>query len=139
MAKANELEIGQKWTLSNPKNWGYSEDVVVEIVGFHNGITTNIQTKVEGTNNNLNGLYPKDLREKVILNKETFEKLLQEKEEKFQKEIGTIKQKISYLEETGSEEYSETEFKVYQTLKTLKNQDLTEVQRTKIIASLINK
>lgn len=139
MAKTNELEIGQNWTLTNPQNWGYSDDTVVEIVGFHNGQKTNIQTKVEGTNNNLNGLYPKDLKEKIILNKETFEKLLQEKEEKFQKEIQTIKQKISYLEETGNEEYSETEFKVYQTLKTLKNQDLTEVQRTKIIVSLINK
>lgn len=139
MAKTNELEIGQKWTLTHPHNWGYSDDTVVEIVAFHNGVKTNIQTKVEGTNNNLNGLYPKDLKERVILNKETFEKLLQEKEEKFQKDIESIKQKISYLEETGNEEYSETEFKVYQTLKTLKNQDLTEVQRTKIIASLINK
>lgn len=139
MAKTNELEIGQKWTLTNPQNWGYSDDTVVEIVGFRDGVKTNIQTNVEGTNNNLNGLYPKDLKEKVILNKETFEKLLQQKEEKFQKEIESIKQKISYLEETGNDEYSETEFKVYQTLKTLKNQDLTEVQRTKIIASLINK
>jgi hypothetical protein len=111
---------------------------IVEIIGFK-GSKSAISARVVDTNNLLNGLYPSDLKEKVLFNKESFEKLLEEKERKFNEELNSIKAKIQFLEETGNEEYSETEFKVYQTLKTLKNENLSETQRAKIIAQLINK
>lgn len=48
-----------------------------------------------------------------------------------------IQDKLDWMEETGSEEYDETEVKVWSTLKTLDNKKLTALQKTKAIAELI--
>lgn len=85
-----------------------------------------------------NGLYASDLKEQALQSKDYFVKLLEEKEKEFQKTIQELNEKIVYIEESGNEFFYETEFKVYKTLKTLSNKDLSETERAKIIASLIN-
>lgn len=137
MTKRNELEIGQKWTLTNPRNLGCKEDDVVEIVNFYNGDKNNIEIKTS-SGKIFKGIYERDLKEQVLQSKDYFVKLLEEKEKEFQKTIQELNEKISYLDESGNEFFYETEFKVYKTLKTLGNKDLSETERAKIIASLIN-
>jgi hypothetical protein len=51
------------------------------------------------------------------------------------KEIGI---KIEWMEQTGSSEFKENEFKVYQTLKLFENKELTMVEKSRLIANLIN-
>lgn len=58
---------------------------------------------------------------------------IKEMEEK----ISCLKSKIEWMNEVGSTEYDEDEFKVYETLKTLQNNDLSLKVKTKLIASLI--
>jgi hypothetical protein len=99
MAKENELEIGQKWTLKNPTAFNVTKDSFVEIVSFYRGDKNNITVKTEN-GKTYNGLYPNDLKEKIILNKQGFEKLLEEKEREFNEEVNSIKAKIQFLEET---------------------------------------
>jgi alpha-amylase/alpha-mannosidase (GH57 family) len=138
MAKQNELEIGQKWTLTNPRNFGCKEDDVVEIVNFYDGNKNNINVRTPNLGKIYNGLYASDLKEQVLQSKDYFVKLLEEKEKEFQKTTQELNEKIVYIEESGNEFFYETEFKVYKTLKTLSNKDLSETERAKIIASLIN-
>ena len=54
------------------------------------------------------------------------------------KEKNLIEDKITYLEETGSKEFDETEYKVYQTLKLLNVNNLTDIDKAKLIAQFIN-
>ena len=54
-----------------------------------------------------------------------------------QTKLETIQSKINWLKETGSKEFSEQEFKVYQTLKLLENGKLSMVEKSKLIAELI--
>ena len=69
--------------------------------------------------------------------KVTLEELRDEYTEKENqmKEIGV---KIEWMEETGSTEFNENEFKVYQTLKLFENKELTMVEKSRLIANLIN-
>jgi hypothetical protein len=43
------------------------------------------------------------------------------------------------MTETGSDEFSEDEFKVYQTLKLLEDEKLSRLEKSKLIAELIKK
>ncbi len=54
-----------------------------------------------------------------------------------QTKLDTIQSKLDWLKETGSKEFSEQEFKVYQTLKLLENGKLSMVEKSKLIAELI--
>lgn len=65
--------------------------------------------------------------------------------ESIKKEIDTLKNSIKelqaeldYLEEIKSDTYDPTEFKVYQTLKVLNGKKLSEIDKAKVIAKLIN-
>jgi hypothetical protein len=53
--------------------------------------------------------------------------------------LDTIKSKIDWINETGSDEFSEDEFKVHQTLKLLENDKLSIIEKSKLIAELIKK
>jgi len=56
-----------------------------------------------------------------------------------QTELDNIQFKIDWIKETGSEEFNEDEFKVYQTLKLLENGKLSMIEKSKLIAELIKK
>ena len=53
--------------------------------------------------------------------------------------LESIQSKINWINETGSTEFSEDEFKVYQTLKLLDDTKLSMIEKSKLIAELIKK
>lgn len=55
-----------------------------------------------------------------------------------QKQIDENNLKISFMRESGLEEYDDTQIKVYKTLQLLKKKDLNDVEKSKLIAKLIN-
>ena len=57
--------------------------------------------------------------------------------DKLQSEIDCLKSKLEWMNDVGVDEYDEDEFKVYETLKTLQDNDLDLKAKTKLIASLI--
>ena len=67
----------------------------------------------------------------------TIEELRDEYTEK-ENEMKEIGVKIEWMEQTGSTEFKENEFKVYQALKLFENKELTMVEKSKLIAKLIN-
>jgi hypothetical protein len=69
--------------------------------------------------------------------KVTIEELRDEYTEK-ENEMKEIGIKIEWMEQTGSSEFKENEFKVYQTLKLFENKELTMVEKSRLIANLIN-
>lgn len=52
--------------------------------------------------------------------------------------IKQLQAELDYLEEIKSDTYDPTEFKVYQTLKVLNGKKLSEIDKAKAIAKLIN-
>ena len=78
--------------------------------------------------------YPQDLE------------LLPQTREEIEKEIASLKEKIKseqekldFMNENKVEEFDETQYKVFQTLKTLEDKNLSPIERSKIIAGLIDK
>ena len=57
--------------------------------------------------------------------------------EELQSQVDCLKSKLDWMNEVGVDKYDEDEFKVYETLKTLQNDDLDIKGKTKLIASLI--
>jgi hypothetical protein len=53
--------------------------------------------------------------------------------------LESIQSKINWINETGSTEFSEDEFRVYQTLKLLDDSKLSMIEKSKLIAELIKK
>lgn len=85
----------------------------------------------------LSGVHNVNLKE-VSETKEEIHKELLELEKNFVNSRTELQNKLQYLEESGSEEFDENEFKVHTTLKTLENKKLSIKEKTKLIASLIN-
>jgi hypothetical protein len=53
-------------------------------------------------------------------------------------EIDDIKSKIKWMKEAGVAEFDEKEHKIWRTLSTLENTELSKIEKVKIIASLIS-
>lgn len=53
-------------------------------------------------------------------------------------EIDEIKSKIKWMKEAGVTEFDEKEHKIWRTLSTLENTELTKMEKVKIIASLVS-
>lgn len=62
---------------------------------------------------------------------------LTEEKERLELELGDVKLKIQWMEENGINEFDENEFKVYKTLKLLENDDMSTIEKSKLIAKLI--
>jgi hypothetical protein len=71
-----------------------------------------------------------------IVGPETKEDIAKQIDE-LQSEIDCLKSKLGWMNDVGVDEYDEDEFKVYETLKTLQDNDLDLKAKTKLIASLI--
>lgn len=69
----------------------------------------------------------------AVMTKEDLNKNIKDLEN----EIASYKDKLDWMEETGNDEYDETEVKVWKTLKTL-NSKSTDAEKAKVIAKLIN-
>lgn len=57
---------------------------------------------------------------------------------KLQIKIEEEKSKLQFMVENNIEEFDETQFKVYKTLSTLEDKSLSPMEKSKLIASLIN-
>lgn len=136
--KLKDIKIGDKFKIVGNRlaNQGYYEfqPGTTVIVTYRAGNSTNVtqipnSTGYTGRQCNviMTDLAP------LSLKKEDLEKELLELDE--QKKA--IQEKIDWINETGSEEYDETEVKVWSTLKTLDNKKLTPLQKSKAIANLI--
>jgi len=66
-------------------------------------------------------------------NKET----LIEEQETLELELGDVKLKLQWMEENNIKKFDENEFKVYKTLKLLENDDMSTIEKSKLIAKLI--
>lgn len=55
-----------------------------------------------------------------------------------EEQIDLLKLKLSYMEEVGSKNFDENEFKAYSTLKTLDDKKMSTFEKAKAIASLFN-
>jgi hypothetical protein len=53
------------------------------------------------------------------------------------KEIAELKLKEQFMIDNNVEEFDETQYKVFQTLATLDNKDISDVEKSKLIADLI--
>lgn len=58
--------------------------------------------------------------------------------EELEDEIFELKSRLAFLEETDSKEFDENEFKVYNTLKIIEKKGLSQIDKAKAIAKLIN-
>ena len=63
---------------------------------------------------------------------------LKNKQSELQKELSLIDDKIKFMEESKTETFNENEFKIYQALKTLGKEGLTDFEKAKIINDIIN-
>lgn len=58
---------------------------------------------------------------------------------KLAEKIEKAEAKLAFLEETGSEEFNETEFKAYQTLKLIEeNPNMSRLEKAKAIAAIVS-
>lgn len=104
--------------------------------GYIVGSTVPVTTAAPSTNgtvriNNIWSLYPDEFSYGPVTRKD-----IQEQVDSLNKEISVLKGYLEFLDETGLETYDETEVKVYQTLKVLK-QSGSDLEKTKLIAALI--
>ena len=58
--------------------------------------------------------------------------------ENLKKQIQTEEEKLKFMSTNNIEEFDETQFKVFKTLATLENKEISSVEKSKLIASLIN-
>jgi hypothetical protein len=77
--------------------------------------------------------YPADL-ELTPVTREEIEKEISELQAKIKEE----QEKLKFMDDNKVEEFDETQFKVFQTLATLDNKELSALEKSKLIASLIN-
>lgn len=69
-------------------------------------------------------------KEKLVILDNEIKKLTEEK--------NVIQTKIDYMVENKITEYNESQYKIYQTLKTLENCDISSIEKAKIISELMN-
>lgn len=123
------IKVGDKFRLASDKyeNNGYSKgDLVTCYMKQGNYVYVN------GNSGMQIGVLIGDL-ETPVLTKEALTTNIKELEA----EIASHKDKLDWMEETGSEVYDETEVKVWKTLKTLSSKS-TDIEKAKVIAKLIN-
>jgi len=53
------------------------------------------------------------------------------------KKAESLKSKIYFMEETGAETFDKTQYQVYQTLKMMKEKDLSDLEKAKMISDMI--
>jgi hypothetical protein len=115
---------------SNFRNEGREMYVVEQCVSYSNAWL--LSTSPNG--HSVGFAYDYEM-EVIFINLETIEQELLKK----QLEVETLRDKIKWMKEAGVAEFNEDQFKVYQTLKLLDNNDLSTLEKSKLIAELIKK
>jgi hypothetical protein len=115
---------------SNFRNEGREMYVVEQCVSYSNAWL--LSTSPNG--HSVGFAYDYEM-EVININLETIEQELLKK----QFEVETLRDKIKWMKEAGVAEFNEDQFKVYQTLKLLDNNNLSTLEKSKLIAELIKK
>ena len=63
---------------------------------------------------------------------------LKEQIQELKIEIKDVETRLAFIEETGQEEYNETEYKVWSILKEFDNPKLSQLEKAKAIATLVD-
>lgn len=111
----------------------------VKVINAAGGVPVGINSKVASINGMLIlegypqcSLYPHEVQ-LISCTKENIECEIS----CLEKEITSQRSKLQYMTENNLEEFDENQYRVFQTLKTLDNKEITQVQKSKIIAELI--
>lgn len=70
----------------------------------------------------------------ITITREEIQKEISNLEE----QIKTKQEKLQFMSENNVEEFDETQYKVFKTLATLDNKEISAMEKSKLIASLIN-
>lgn len=62
---------------------------------------------------------------------------IQKRISKFQEDIKAEEEKLKFMSENNLDIFDETQYKVFKTLSTLDNKDISQIEKTKLITSLI--
>lgn len=129
--------VNSKHTQYDAKSYGVHEGMEVKIVGkaydsYYYVKLPNGQ-QIQMTSSALDKSHPKSNREKFL---EQIAKA-EEKIKSTQSFIDETKEKISFMEETGSELFDENEFKAYRTLSIIEQGNMSKIEKAKAIAALI--
>jgi len=124
------------------KNIGKTATVIANTAGHNVPLGSSVKIDSCPNANLYSGLwgtyrynfYPCDLRIEPIT-KEELENRLKE----LSQESKICHDKLDFLNEIGSDEYNETEFKVYQVLRELDNKTMSKFDKTKVIAKIIDR
>lgn len=127
------FEFGQKVKVINNAS-GHSQPIGKKFTFV--GMTGNYAKVAEMPNLNF---YQTDLEEATFSLKELQDEIKKEEQEIQEKEsyVEILKDKITYLEETGEEAVDEGEFTSYQVAKVFANADLPISEKTKKIAATL--
>jgi hypothetical protein len=129
--------VNSKHTQYDAKSYGVHEGMEVKIVGkaydsYYYVKLPNGQ-QIQMTSSALDKSHPKT-------NIEMFFEQIAKAEEKIkstQNFINETKEKISFMEETGSGLFNENEFKAYRTLSIIEQGNMSKIEKAKAIAALI--
>ena len=129
--------VNSKHTQYDAKSYGVHEGMEVKIVGkaydsYYYVKLPNGQ-QIQMTSSALDKSHPKT-------NIEMFFEQIVKAEEKIkstQNFINETKEKISFMEETGSGLFNENEFKAYRTLSIIEQGNMSKIEKAKAIAALI--
>lgn len=135
--KGDTAVVNSKHTQYDAKSYGVHEGMEVKIVGkaydsYYYVKLPNGQ-QIQMTSSALDKSHPKT-------NIEMFFEQIAKAEEKIkstQSFINETKEKISFMEETGSGLFNENEFKAYRTLSIIEQGNMSKIEKAKAIAALI--
>lgn len=130
--------VNAKHTQYDAKNYGVHEGMEVVTKGTAYNGYYNVQLPSGQSISMASNALDKSL---ARTKKEQIEEQIVKAQEKIKATeafIAESKLKIAFMEETNSEEFSENEFKAYQTLTLIENTSMSKLDKAKAIAQLIN-
>ena len=129
--------VNAKHSRYDAKNHGIHEGMEVKIISKHYDSYYHVKlpsgNQIAMLSNCLDKSHPKS-------NKEKFLEQISKAEEKIkatQVFINETNEKLSFMEETGSELFEENEFKAYRTLTIIEQGSMSKIEKAKAIAALI--
>jgi hypothetical protein len=138
--------VNSKHTQYDAKSYGVHEGMEVKIIGMKPLINIMTETydsyysvklpsgnQIAMSSSALDKSHPKSTREKFLVQISKAE----EKIKATQDFINETNEKLSFMEETGSELFEENEFKAYRTLTIIEQGSMSKIEKAKAIAALI--
>lgn len=135
--KAREYFIGKKFKITKGSRLG--EIITVNQINF--GTPIYVYSEEYGTNVSFHDTWLEEIPTTKKELEENLSLLKKEREEKikeYDSKINDCILRINYIKETKSKTFDEQEFKAYSTLTLVENDNLTKLEKAKLIAALIN-